>query len=139
LLLRYPPAARWVNILLEKFAFHPARISSFLSSAYGRPPDDMEVYGYLDPLKLPGTSITMIDLINTARNDPPDSFGQIMIPVLGIWGENDTWVPVSQAYRIKEFMPHMTLQIIADSAHCPMETDPDEFAAILLDHIQSIR
>lgn len=139
LLIRYPPMARWARVLLEKYAINPERISSFLSSAYGRTPSADEIDGYLEPLRLPGTSYTMIDMIKTAKNEPVDDLKQLKLPVLGIWGENDTWVPLSNAYRIKEHIPHMSLYVIDDSAHCPMETHPDEFNKILVEHLGSIR
>lgn len=139
LLVTYPPAARLARVILEKYALTPERISSFLSSAYGRMPEGEEIEGYLKPLLIPGTSATLIDMIKTSGNVSVDDLKQISVPVLGIWGEDDSWVPLTNAYKIQEYMPHMTLRVIEDSAHCPMETDSDEFNKILVEFIRNIR
>lgn len=135
IIFKYPPVQRWIKVILHNYAIHPDRIKSFLESAYGREPADYEISGYLNPLKQSGTSNTMIDLIKTASNEPIENLSGIEIPVLGIWGRKDTWVPMEQGEKLKDIIPSMELMIIEGAAHCPMETHPDEFNAIILEFL----
>jgi pimeloyl-ACP methyl ester carboxylesterase len=138
-LLSYPPFRRWMEVFLSYYAIHPDRIRGFLLSAYGRDPSESEVLGYLEPLAQPGTARALIDLVRTAQNEPAENLKEITVPILGIWGENDAWVPVEQAHKLKaEYLPAMQLEMIADSGHCPMETHPEEFNAIVIQFLKSL-
>lgn len=132
-LLKYPPIRRWIKVGLYMVAIQPKRIESFLESAYGRMPTESEVEGYLVPLKQPGTSSIMIDLILTSKNEPLEKLTNSDVYLTGIWGSEDTWVPVSEAERIRELIPDFEYRVIEGAAHCPMETHPDEFNRILAD------
>jgi len=138
ILFKYPPVQRWVKVILHNYAIHPERISSFLESAYGREPYDYEVTGYLNPLKQSGTSNTMIDMIKTAKNEPIENLAGTKIPILGVWGEDDSWVPKSEGERLIGILPKMQLEIIEEAAHCPMETHPEEFNSIILKFLNEI-
>ena len=131
-LLKYPPIRRWIKVVIHMVAIQPKRIESFLESAYGRMPTASELEGYLTPLKQPGTSSTMIDLILTSKNEPIERLENSNIPIYGIWGSDDSWVPVSEAEKIRERIPDFEYSVIEGSSHCPMETHPEEFNRILL-------
>ncbi len=135
-LLAYPPLQRWIQIVMEEIAFQPERIRGFLASAYGRTPTDDELIGYLLPLLQPGTPLTLIDLISTAENMSLSSMQSLRIPVMGLWGESDTWVPREEGDMLLDVIPNMKLTIIPDAAHCPMETHPDLFNKELLAFIE---
>ncbi len=138
ILFKYPPVQRWVKVILHNYAIHPKRVKSFLESAYGREPGENEVSGYLNPLQQSGTSNTMIDMIKTAKNEPIENLTGTDIPILGVWGENDTWVPKEEGERLRDILPGMQLEIIKGAAHCPMETHPDEFNSIILKFLNEI-
>jgi pimeloyl-ACP methyl ester carboxylesterase len=125
--LAYPPLQRWIQVVMEEIAFQPERIRGFLASAYGRTPTDDELTGYLLPLLQPGTPLTLIDLISTAENEPLSSMKSLQIPVMGLWGESDSWVPREEGEKLLDVIPNMKLTIIPEAAHCPMETHPDLF------------
>ncbi|MDP3387536.1 MAG: alpha/beta hydrolase [Eubacteriales bacterium] len=129
--LKYPPVRRWIEVVLYMVALQPKRIESFLTSAYGRRPTESEVEGYLMPLKQPGTSSIMIDLLLTSRNEPLERIVGSDVPITGIWGSEDTWVPVSEAENIQKLIPDFEYRVIEGSSHCPMETHPNEFNRIL--------
>lgn len=130
-LLKYPPVRRWIKAVLYMVAIQPKRIESFLYSAYGRTPTESEVAGYLIPLKQPGTSSTMIDLLLTAKNEPLEQLASSNVSISGIWGSEDTWVPVSEAEKIQSLVPDFEYRVIDGASHCPMETHPNEFNRIL--------
>ncbi len=51
------------------------------------------------------------------------------IPVLIMWGRLDTWIPVSNGYRLHEAITHSELIIYDDLGHVPMEEDPERTIA----------
>jgi 2-hydroxy-6-oxonona-2,4-dienedioate hydrolase len=128
----YPPARRWFQVIGRYVLLDDKRIRQFLGSAYGRSVSDDELIGYLAPLKRPGTEGTFVDMLMTSTDLELDQIRKILVPVTGIWGEKDTWVPVSSAYELENLISGFQLHLVADAWHCPMETKPDEFNEILL-------
>lgn len=55
----------------------------------------------------------------------PVSINDSEIPVLILWGRQDSWIPVSTGYRLHEAITHSELIIYDDLGHVPMEEDPD--------------
>jgi pimeloyl-ACP methyl ester carboxylesterase len=39
------------------------------------------------------------------------------LPVLVVWGRDDTWIPVDRAHRLHELIPGSRLQLIEDAGH----------------------
>ncbi len=116
------------------------RIKSFLRSAYGREPSAEEVAGYYDPLQLEKTYLTLESLLRKypEDNDLSDRIGEIMLPVSGIWGRLDKWVPVEKGEELIQKINGASLSIIDDAAHCPMETHPEIFNHLLVDFLSKI-
>jgi len=50
------------------------------------------------------------------------------IPMLIIWGEQDTWIPVSVGHRLHQQFPNSELVIFEDAGHVPMEEIPQATA-----------
>ncbi len=46
-------------------------------------------------------------------------------PILAIWGENDTWVPLSELDPLLAVRDDVKVEIIEGAGHCPMETHTD--------------
>jgi 2-hydroxy-6-oxonona-2,4-dienedioate hydrolase len=128
-----PVISRWLQVLLEHYLIKPERFEDFLASAYGQSPQPEDILGYYEPLSIPGTARSAISLLKTAENMPSDNLSQLSMPVLALWGEKDTWVPVDETKRIQAELPQTTVIIINEAAHCPMETHPEEFNKYLLD------
>jgi pimeloyl-ACP methyl ester carboxylesterase len=131
-LMSYPPLARTFQFVLEQFLITENRLASFLSSAYGRPLQEEERLGYAEPLMLPGTTGTLIDLVKTAKSEPIDAEILSKILVFALWGAEDTWVPPDTIEVILKDIPHMEATLIPGGGHCPMETHAEEFNEILL-------
>lgn len=132
ILLRYSPAARWLQVVLEHILITEKRISSLLASAYGRPLQADEVVGYTLPLQIPGTAGSLIDLTKTAKSESIQKDVLAKTPVLAIWGADDAWVPFTATEKIKGVLPQARIESISSAGHCPMETHPREFEGILL-------
>ena len=61
------------------------------------------------------------------------------IPTMIVWGERDPIIPVSHAYRAHEAMPGSRLEIFADTGHFPHCEEPERFAGLLVEFIDSTR
>jgi pimeloyl-ACP methyl ester carboxylesterase len=68
----------------------------------------------------------------TAREYLPDLVG---LPVLVIWGTNDTVIPSRHAARAQEAIPGCRVELFDGAGHFPHLDDPDRFAALLRDFI----
>lgn len=59
------------------------------------------------------------------------------LPTLIVWGEHDPLIPVAHAVRAHEMMPGSRLEIFAAAGHYPYLDDPERFAALVLDFMQT--
>ncbi|MDO9574689.1 MAG: alpha/beta hydrolase, partial [Candidatus Contubernalis sp.] len=135
-LLKFPPAQRWLALLLNRGLLTQDRAAELLASAYGRLPSPDEVDGYYLPLTIKGTEVTLVELntgttVNMAVN-LAQRLGQVKPEAICIWGENDAWVPLAQGERLAGDLPWSELVVIPEAAHCPMETHALEFNGVLL-------
>jgi pimeloyl-ACP methyl ester carboxylesterase len=55
-----------------------------------------------------------------------DSIQFITTPTLILWGEKDTWIPVSNAYHFNSEIKGSQLIIYKNAGHVPMEEIPSE-------------
>jgi len=108
------------------------QVGVLLESAYGRPPSPDQVQGYFAPLAVPGTAQAIVSTAAAAEELEALDAGALRVPALAIWGERDTWVPLEPRRRTLARMPRLTLRVIPDAGHCPMETHPAAFLAHLL-------
>ncbi len=125
--LKYPPVQRWAEVIGRYFLLNEKTINNLLISAYARPVTSAEVEGYLTPLKIAGTEGAFIDMTLTSDTIDIEKLRGISVPVIGIWGEKDTWVPKSDGEELKKIIPNFELHIIKGAGHCPMETHAAEF------------
>ncbi|UNC90638.1 alpha/beta fold hydrolase [Candidatus Contubernalis alkaliaceticus] len=141
-LLQFPPAQRWLALLVNRGLLSPEGTEDLLASAYGRTPSPDEVEGYYLPLTIKGTEITMVELNTGTTVDMAvnlaERLGEVKQEAIIIWGENDSWVPLMQGERLAGDLPWSELVIIPEAAHCPMETHVNEFNRFLLDFLQRI-
>jgi pimeloyl-ACP methyl ester carboxylesterase len=61
------------------------------------------------------------------------------LPTLIIWGEKDPLIPVRHARDAHERIPGSRLEIFAGAGHFPHRDDPERFAEVLLDFLQTTR
>lgn len=137
-LVKFPPAARWMAVILEKLVINRKNIQSILSSAYQSTPTEAQTDGYLQPLQLAGSARCFIDIVKTSKNISVELLADAKFPIDAIWGDQDTFVPVSQAAALQKLLPKLELHVLAGAAHMPMETHPIEFSQILLDLLSGI-
>jgi pimeloyl-ACP methyl ester carboxylesterase len=87
----------------------------------------------MDPLRIQGSAASVINIFANAheiRHLHAD--GLLDLPVLLIWGKKDKTIRIKSARKLKRNVPTIDLKIIPDAYHSPMETNPQEFNALLL-------
>lgn len=58
-------------------------------------------------------------------------YGDIGVPVLVVWGEQDTWIPVDRAHRLAAAIPGAELQLIPDAGHLIQLDAPVALSVVL--------
>jgi hypothetical protein len=59
------------------------------------------------------------------------------LPTLIVWGERDPLIPVRHAHEAHERIPGSRLAIFPRTGHFPYRDDPQRFASVLLDFVQT--
>ena len=136
------PASPVSQNLVQSF-LTPERFVELLSSAYYDPAivTDEIATGYQLPLQVTGWEIGFISYF-ASRNETLefdlDAFDTLDIPISIIWGEDDTWVPISAGESLTTFFPNSTFITYPLVGHLPMEENPEQFNADLLAFIDSV-
>jgi pimeloyl-ACP methyl ester carboxylesterase len=123
----------WMMVGIGKsILIKPKRIAGMLKSAYAQKPprDDVDEYYYC--LALPGTARALIRSSAKSKAVMAIDGKAFNKPAIAIWGEKDTWVPLSQMQPIADQIPSIKIIVIEGAGHCPMATHADQFNQQLL-------
>ncbi|HTE82152.1 MAG TPA: alpha/beta hydrolase [Reyranella sp.] len=90
-------------------------------------PDRVRRFGELQ--RFPGNRPAT--LLRARNQDPldPTPLRRLDVPTLIIWGAQDRWVPVADAFRLQGNIRGARLAIFEKPGHDPMEEDPKDTAA----------
>lgn len=83
---------------------------------------------YYELMLREGNRKATIDRLTTPRDSDID-FSRLTMPTLILWGEKDTWIPVSQGFSLEKAIPGSNLIIFSGVGHVPMEEIPKESVA----------
>lgn len=99
-----------------------------LKQVYGNPDQitEEQVERYYKLMLREGNRKATLQRLNQFNDARDSSVSQIQIPTLILWGEQDTWIPVSHAYGFKEAISESELVIFPKAGHIPMEEIPQE-------------
>lgn len=61
------------------------------------------------------------------------------LPVQLIWGADDAWQVVDWAHKLHRAIPGSRLTVLEECGHFAPEDQPEQIAALVLDHIQAAR
>lgn len=64
-------------------------------------------------------------------------YPEIDLPVLVVWGANDTWIPVAKAHELAAAIPGAELRLIDGAGHLVQEDAPAQLTGALLQFLQS--
>ena len=74
-----------------------------------------------------GQSITMLDRCYLTER----------LPVLIVWGDDDTVIPYHHAELAHAAIPHSQLETFVGSGHFPFHDDPERFCRVVIDFMQT--
>jgi pimeloyl-ACP methyl ester carboxylesterase len=137
LLATFAPFRRWGQILLRSF-FGPAHVTATLKTAYFNPafatPD--VIAGALRPQTVRDWDLALLGIVrDSGRNALPQPVSAIAAPVLLVWGEQDTWVPLARGQQLRAALPQAQWVLIARAGHLAMEEQAAAFNTALIDFL----
>ncbi|MEJ8306211.1 alpha/beta hydrolase [Saccharibacillus sacchari] len=108
---------------------HEAIVSAYVQNAQYLQMDKETLHGILRPWL--GDSgqhafyrqIAQADHLYTQEIE--SRYGEIEIPVLLIWGEQDEWIPIEKGFALGEKMDDVTFVTIPEAGHLVQEDAPD--------------
>lgn len=68
-----------------------------------------------------------------------DRYGEISMPTLVCWGQDDTWIPAAKGRELAARIPRARLEPIAGAGHLVQEDAPAELTAALIAFLQNPR
>ena len=101
---------------------------------------DEQVEAYFLPYRFPGGSLASILTLRQFDNqilvDLGKDYHQIKQPLLVIWGDQDTLIPVSHYEKFCHEFPHAHRLLIPNCGHIAQEEEPEQVTSALLDFLQ---
>jgi pimeloyl-ACP methyl ester carboxylesterase len=73
------------------------------------------------------------------RHNIKEHIGTINIPVLLIWGKNDTITPAFVGEEFHKHFPNSALHILENCGHAPMMEKPEEFISLLEEFLSNLK
>ncbi len=111
---------------IVKFAINRSMLENFLRDVYYNRSkiSDALVDRYYDLFSKEGNPEAFFSLVNQRFVDHTRFLKEIKIPVLILWGQEDIWLPVENAYRFHDKIPNNEMIIYERTGHVPMEEIP---------------
>ncbi|MBK9122965.1 MAG: alpha/beta hydrolase [Chloroflexi bacterium] len=126
--------------LAVRAVFTPERFADILFSTYYDPDkipaDAVEVYGRT--FELPGWEAAFLKLLTQGMPDmetDDTALANLEMPILLIWGEDDTWVPLTVGESLADVLADAELITYPETGHIPMEEQSEAFNKDLLDFL----
>ncbi len=120
---------RWmIEDTLHQVYFNPALITEKQIDAYY---DRMRTQNAIGALTSVAHSVAEVNLGQYAARIP-----NISVDTLIIWGRDDAWIPLEDAFKFKKALPKATLEVIPFCGHIPQEENPQETARIILEFLE---
>ena len=135
LLIEFAPARQWARIIMRWQLNEEQVINRLLTAYYDPEYATPEIQaGYLVPQRIKDWELALLGIVRdsskNALTSPLNETGDA--PILIIWGEEDTWVPLSRGRSLLASLPGAELAVIPESGHLPMEEQAELFNERLL-------
>ncbi len=133
----YPPLLKWADLVLEKKFLNIASFQELLSSAYNESADVNSADGYMKPFKTKNSGSAIFRMAaNSGYATIHDSILN-QFQKLIIWGKQDQWIPIENAYESFNKNNTQTF-VIQDAGHCPMETHSEKVNTAIINFISKL-
>lgn len=141
-LLGFHPIEWWARVGVRTFV-KPDFATNLLRSAYFDPvvltPDVAE--GYNRSIQVIGWDQAFVNQLklNSFQPEPvtSDQIAGISSPVMIVWGQEDTWVPLSVGEQLKSLMPSALMVVYPNVGHLPQEESAESFNRDLIDFLKT--
>jgi pimeloyl-ACP methyl ester carboxylesterase len=91
--------------------------------------NDEMIDSYWDFVRMEGTRAALLSRLNTRNKPIKDRLGDIKIPTLILWGEEDRVVPLDVGREFHRLIQGSKLIVFPKTGHIPQEETPHESAA----------
>ncbi|MGW1956921.1 alpha/beta fold hydrolase [Streptomyces sp. NPDC001920] len=122
---------------------HRALVREYVGSASspGLRPDvlDRLVRPWLDGLGQAAFYRQIAQADQRYTDEVQDRYGEIGLPTLVCWGEDDSWIPVAKGRELAARIPGARFEPIAGAGHLVQEDAPAELTAALMAFLQPSR
>ena len=92
---------------------------------------------YYDLFTREGNTDAFLKLVNTKAKDNTRQLKNLENPTLILWGKEDMWIPIKNAYRFHHLIPQSILKIYPEVGHVPMEEIPEESVLDLMHFLEA--
>lgn len=89
---------------------------------------EKDIDRYYELMLREGNRQATLDRISIPRNSKVD-FERLTMPTLILWGGQDSWIPINNAYALEKAIPGSYLIVFDQAGHVPMEEIPTESVA----------
>ncbi|SFB45562.1 alpha/beta fold hydrolase [Algoriphagus aquimarinus] len=89
---------------------------------------ERDIDRYYELMRRKGNRKATLDRLAAPRESRID-FDRLTMPTMIMWGEEDSWIPVTQAYTLEKAIPGSKLIVFENAGHVPMEEIPTESVA----------
>ena len=137
-LLSFAPVELTLAGFGKVFLIREKRIEKLVESAYGQKGTPEDIEAYYVPLKQRGMAWAIIRSFTRANPKKTMSIADFSSQALAVWGKDDSWVPFDRMKPRTDAMENLSVVIIKDTGHNPMETDPDLFNRIVLEFLSEL-
>jgi pimeloyl-ACP methyl ester carboxylesterase len=122
-----------------KYVVRPQILEQFLRQVYFDQSKITEqlINRYYDLFTLEGNPDAFLRLVNQPVSDNTAALKHITNKTLILWGREDMWIPVHNAYRFHSLLINSKLKIYPKVGHIPMEEIPEESLLDLMNFLEN--
>jgi pimeloyl-ACP methyl ester carboxylesterase len=122
-----------------KFVVRPQILEQFLRQVYFDQTKVTEqlINRYYELFNREGNPDAFLKLVNQPISDNTAALKHISNKTLILWGREDMWIPVHNAYRFHSMLINSTLKIYPKVGHIPMEEIPEESLLDLMNFLEN--
>jgi len=136
-LLDFPPFERWARLAIRLF-ITPEFAARILVTAYHDPAflTPAVAEGYQRQLRVVGWDEALLAQLKGGAGGfevlTTEEIESISVPIMIVWGEQDTWVPIEAADQMRALHPNAVWRAYPNVGHLPMEENASTFNADLI-------
>lgn len=136
-LFDFPVARQWGRLLIRELVA-PMFDDLLFDAAYQDGMIRAEIaQGYRRVLHTPNWDLSLMGITRDGgENALPAPVSELQVPVLLLWGAEDTWVPASDGEQLERLIPAAQRVTLDEIGHLPMHEAPERFNAALLAFLQ---